>query len=148
LVWFEAASNVLNTAIKTRNQVLSEYFNHQANEFHLILKKARKNIKRKAEQALTDWTFHIEPTVNGKESFDDNKPLTPKDISAAVRELSDGPKTAMYLKPLRLWNYQQPGGTSTLCSNPDENTQVIDEIPKTSSQHVELSMSTRCTACT
>jgi hypothetical protein len=45
--WFEAASTVLNTAINTRNQVSSAYFNHPTKELQLTLKKVRKAVKRK-----------------------------------------------------------------------------------------------------
>jgi hypothetical protein len=99
--WFEEASTVLNTAIKTRNQVSSAYFNHPTNEFQLKLKKARKAVKRKVKQALTDWTEHLVAEVSGKESSNDRRPLTPKDFWAAMREISHGPRTAKDLKPLQ-----------------------------------------------
>jgi hypothetical protein len=93
-------------------------------------------MKRKVKQALTGWTKHVVAAVNGKESSNDRRPLTPRDIWAAKRELSNGPKTAKDLKPLRLRRDQQSGGTSTLCSNPEENTQVtVENLKKTFLTH-------------
>jgi hypothetical protein len=134
--WFGAASTVLNTAINTRNQVSSAYFNHPTNELKLTLKKARKAVKRKVKQALTDRTEHVVAEVNGKASSNDRRPLTPKDIWAAIRESSNGPRTAKDLKPFRLRKDQQPGGANTLCSNLEENTQVmVENLKKTFSTY-------------
>jgi hypothetical protein len=102
----------------------------------LKLKKARKDVKRKVKQALTDWTEHVVAEVNGKESSNGRRPMTPRDIWAAIRELSNGPRTAKDLKPLRLRKDQQSGGASTLCSNPEENTQVmVENLKKTFSTY-------------
>jgi hypothetical protein len=102
----------------------------------LKLKKARKDVKRKLKQALTDWTEHVVAEVNGKESSNDRSPLMLKDIWAAIRDLSNGPGTAKDLKPLRLRKDQQSGGASTLCSNREENTQVmVENLMKTFSTY-------------
>jgi hypothetical protein len=47
-------------------------------------------VKRKVKQALTYWTKHVVAEVNGKESSNDRRPLTPRDIWAAKRELPIG----------------------------------------------------------
>jgi hypothetical protein len=82
--WFKAASTVLHTAINTRNQVSSAYFDYQTNELQLKLQKARMDVKRKVKQALTNWTENTVAAVNGKEPSSDRRPLTPKDIWATI----------------------------------------------------------------
>jgi hypothetical protein len=77
----------------------------------LKLKKARKDLKRKVKQALTDWTEHLLAEVNGKESSDDRRPLTPKDIGLQYETCSMGqrlPIISNHFDYVRINNLEVP----------------------------------------
>ena len=63
--------------------------------------------------------------VHGMESADDRRPVTPKEIWDAIRELERGPRAVKDIAPLALRKDQGNNGAKDLCETPDENAKVM-----------------------
>ena len=88
------------------------------------------------EKAKESWLLCLVENINGKETSDDHRPLTPKDIWMTIREIERGPRSIKSLQPLSLRRDQSAGGAKDLCSTPEENAKVmLESLEKTFSSH-------------
>ena len=112
--WFVAAKATLGPEIAVRNQLTKAYGANPGNDAKKALKAARKRVKRAIVLAKESWMELVVDTINGKESADDRRPVTPQDIWKAIQELERGPRTAKELKPFALRKDQTAGGAAVI----------------------------------
>ena len=78
--WFVAAKATLGPEIAVRNQMTKAYGANPGDEAKKALKVARKRVKRAIVLAKESWMELVVDTINGKESTEERRPVTPPDI--------------------------------------------------------------------
>ena len=123
--WFLAAREQLKPVIDIRNAATMSYFSNPLDTVKGNLKAARKNVKRAVRSAKDRWMESIIAHINGRESVDDRRPITPKECWDAIRELERGPRAVKDIAPLALRKDQGSDGAKDVCETPEENAKVM-----------------------
>ena len=112
--WFEAAKDRLVPAIAARNEAQAANVANPTKHLALVLKAARKVVKREVRIAENNWLSCLVEIINGKELRD------PKAIWTAIKQIRNGKAVTQELHPMKL--KKQDG---SLCETPEENIEVM-----------------------
>ena len=123
--WFLAAREQLKPVIDIRNAATMSYFSNPLDTVKDNLKAARKNVTRAVRSAKDRWMESIIAHINGRESVDDRRPITPKECWDAIRELERGPRAVKDIAPLALRKDQGSDGAKDVCETPEENAKFM-----------------------
>ena len=88
------------------------------------LRAARKAVRRAVEVAKEAWMMKLVGEINSRESADDQRPLSPKEVWQVIRALQKGPRLAVPITPLNL-RKDQVSATGTLCETEAGNGKVM-----------------------
>ncbi len=124
--WFMAAKEQLKPVIVARNLASGAAFGANPSlEAKRVLAAARKRVKRAVAMAKVSWMELVVDTINGRESAEDRRPVTSKEIWEAIRDLESGPRKASSLNPIALRKDQIASNAVELCDTPEENARVM-----------------------
>ena len=104
---FLAAREQLRPVVDIRNAATMLYF---SNPLGTVKGIKAKSLKRAVRSAKDRWMESIIAHINGRESVDDRRPITPKECWDAIRELERGPRAVKDIAPLALRKDQGSDG--------------------------------------
>jgi hypothetical protein len=120
--WFGAHEAKLRSVIDKRDDRQKRYSAMwvPTAEIKAELKEARKAVRRVVREAKKSWALTLVSEINNRESADDRRPISPKEVWQVIRALQKGPRVVRAVKPLNL-RKNQLTGMGEMCETEEEN---------------------------
>jgi len=124
--WFGAYEARLRSVIDKRDDVQKRYSAMwvPTAEIKAELREARKAVRRVVREAKESWALTLVSEINNRESADDRRPISPKEVWQVIRALQNGPRVVRAVKPLNL-RKNQLTGMGEMCETEEENREVM-----------------------